>query len=262
MPPPPLNMSMSIRTATEEEDGLAGEVLGMSYGEITDSYSKANVAIHGLVWLMSSPSINDSAKASAAAAVSALAADGTENKDRIARTDGAIEALIHLSVAGGDKSRASATMAMANLVEDHVENKLLVASATPFFPAVTAVMRTGTEKARWHAARLLASVAMMPELRDTIGAEKGTLDELVRLCRGGTVARAPRRSIHTAPIPASTGGPNARATPSSVRPTARTSSSAQNSRNSSRPSIWPDACASKTWSMSRALGVGTGRPAR
>ena len=108
-----LGMSMSIRRATEEEDGLAGEVLGMSYGEMTETYSKANVAMHGLVWLMSSPSINDGAKASAAAAVAALAADGSENKDRIAGTDGAVEALIRLSVEGGDKSRASATMAMA-----------------------------------------------------------------------------------------------------------------------------------------------------
>ena len=68
-----LGMSMSIRRATEEEDGLAGEVLGMSYGEMTETYSKANVAMHGLVWLMSSPSINDGAKASAAAAVAATA---------------------------------------------------------------------------------------------------------------------------------------------------------------------------------------------
>ena len=176
---------MSIRRATEEEDGLAGEVLGMSYGEMTETYSKANVAMHGLVWLMSSPSINDGAKASAAAAVAALAADGSENKDRIAGTDGAVEALIRLSVEGGDKSRASATMAMANLAEDHVENKLLLASAPPFLPAITAVMRTGSEKARWHAARVLASIAMLPELRDAIGAEKGALDELVRLCRSG-----------------------------------------------------------------------------
>jgi len=177
---------MSIRTAMEEEDGLAGEIVStVSYGEITGTYSKANAAMHGLVWLMSSPSINDSAKASAAAAVAALAADGNDNKDRIARTDGAVEALIRLAVEGGDKSRACAAMAMANLVEDHVENKLLLASAPPFLPAATALLRTGSEKARWHAARLLASVAMMPELRESIGAEKGALDELVRLCRSG-----------------------------------------------------------------------------
>jgi hypothetical protein len=170
----------------EEEDGLAGEVLGIvSYGELTETYSKANAAMHGLVWLMSSPSINDSAKASASAAVAALAADGSDNKDRIARTEGAIEALVRLAIEGGDKSRASAAMAMANLVEDHVENKLLLACAPTFLPAVTALLRTGSEKARWHAARLIASVAMMPELRDSIGAEKGCLDELVRLCRSG-----------------------------------------------------------------------------
>jgi len=177
---------MSIKTTMEEEDGLSGEVLGIvSYGEMTETYSKANAAMHGLVWLLSSPSINDSAKASAAAALAALAADGIDNKDRIARTDGAIEALIRLAVEGGDKSRACTAMAMANLVEDHVENKLLLASAPTFLPAITALLRTGSEKARWHAARLVASVAMMPELRELCGSGRGTLDELVRLCRSG-----------------------------------------------------------------------------
>ena len=143
MPDTGTRMSMSVRTTMEEEDGLAGEVLGIvSYGELTETYSKANAAMHGLVWLMSSPSINDSAKAAA------LAADGSDNKDRIARTEGAVEALVRLAVEGGDKSRASAAMAMANLVEDHVENKLLLACAPTFLPAVTALLRTGSEKAR------------------------------------------------------------------------------------------------------------------
>jgi hypothetical protein len=117
--------------------------------------------------------------------VAALAADGSDNKDRIASTDGAVEALIRLAVEGGDKARACAAMAMANLVEDHVENKLFLASAPNCLQAVTALLRTGSEKARWHGARLVASMAMMPELRESIGAEKGALDELVRLCRSG-----------------------------------------------------------------------------
>ena len=183
---------MSFRMSMEEEDGLSGEVVGLmtderslTYGQITDTFSKANAAMHGLVWLMSSPSVNDSAKASAASAVAALAADGSDNKDRIASTDGAVEALIRLAVEGGDKARACAAMAMANLVEDHVENKLFLASAPNSLQAVTALLRTGSEKARWHGARLVASMAMMPELRESIGAEKGALDELVRLCRSG-----------------------------------------------------------------------------
>lgn len=134
---------------------------------------------------MTSQSVSDDAKSSAAGAVAALAADCRENKDRIARTDGALSALVWCAWRGGEKTRAHAALAMANLVEDHITNKALIAQMDGFLPALALLLRTGTDKARWHAARLAASLAMLPHLRESIGGTEDCIQELVRLARHG-----------------------------------------------------------------------------
>lgn len=137
------------------------------------------------VWLMTSGAVGDDAKASACGAMAALAADRRSNKDRIAGTDGALAALTRCAARGGDKTRSNAALALGNLVDDHIANKSLVSQLPGFFPALASLLRTGTDKARWHAARLGASLAMLPHLKESIGGTEDIVVELVRLARQG-----------------------------------------------------------------------------